>query len=439
MKYNKIKKKFILFFLKKKHKFFKSLPIVNKDKNKLLFINSGINQFKKIFLGEKKINYTRIVNIQKCIRITGKHNDLNLVGKDTYHHTLFEMLGTWSIGSYNIKKAIKYAWELITKVYKIPKKNIYVTVFKGDKKKGLKKDIITYKYWTKFINKKKILFFGYKYNFWKINNFSLCGPSTEIHIDTRFNKKKYYNVNPYKFINKNNKNFIELWNLVNIKYLINKEKITKNKKILSDNYIDTGMGLERLCMILQHKKSTYDTDIFKSLISKIEKILNIKYKTNKYYDILIRIITDHIRSIFIIMYNNIIPTSNKYGYVLRKLIRRCLIYTYKYLNIKKIFLYKLILIVNKIFFYKKKNKKIIKIKSLLKNEEIFFFKSLNNNIKLMKKYLNNILIKKNIVDDKDIMQIYSTYGINYFIIKKYCKKNNFKIVKFEKINKLIEL
>lgn len=430
MKYNKIKKKFIIFFKKKKHKIYNSLPIINKDNSKLLFINSGINQFKNYFLGTKKSKYTKIANIQKCIRITGKHNDLKSVGKDNYHHTMFEMLGNWSIGNYNIKKAIKYAWELITKIYKISKNKIYVTIFKGNKNYKLKKDIESYKYWKKLIDKNKILFFGIKHNFWKIENFNLCGPSTEIHVDIRNNNKKGINL-----VNKNNKYVIELWNIVNIKYIIKNNKIYKNKNLLSNKYIDTGMGLERLCMILQNKKSTYDTDIFKLIINKIEKILNIKYKNNKTHDILIKIISDHIRSIFIIMYNDILPNNNKYGYILRKLIRRCLIYVYKYLNFKRPFLYKLIPTVYKNFYNKINNKIIIYIKNILKQEEVFFYKSIKKNIKLMSVYLKH----KKYIDKKLILYIYSTYGIYYFLIKKFAIKNNIKIEKFKKIKNFIEL
>ncbi|MDH3004654.1 MAG: alanine--tRNA ligase-related protein [Candidatus Shikimatogenerans sp. JK-2022] len=434
MKYNKIKKKFINFFLKKKHKIYNSSSIINKDNTKLLFINSGINKFKNYFLGIKTPKYKTIANIQKCIRITGKHNDLKSVGKDNYHHTMFEMLGNWSIGKYNMKKAIKYAWYLITKIYNIPKDKIYITVFKGDKKNKLKKDIVSYKYWQKFINKKRILLFGLKYNFWKIDNFNLCGPSTEIHIDIR---KRHSKIKGENLVNKNNKNLIELWNIVNIKYIIKNKKIIPNKNLLSNNYIDTGMGLERLCMILQNKKSTYDTDIFKNIIKKIENILNIKYKNNKIYDVIIKIVADHIRTIFLILYNGIFPDNNKYGYVLRKLIRRCLIYVYKFLNIKKPFLFKLIYYIYKFNYNKKPNKKVKFIKYKLKLEEQFYYNSIKNNIKLLKIFIkkNNI----NFIDKKLILYIYTTYGLNYFLIKRIAKKINLKIEKFKYINKFIEL
>ncbi|WGH25096.1 MAG: alanine--tRNA ligase-related protein [Candidatus Shikimatogenerans bostrichidophilus] len=430
MKYNKIKKEFFSFFKKKNHKIYKSYPIINKDNSKLFFINSGINQFKKFFLGKKKIKYTKIANIQKCIRITGKHNDLKSVGKDNYHHTLFEMLGNWSIGNYDIKKAIKYAWILLTKIYKICKKRIYVTIFKGNKNYKLKKDIETYKYWKKFVNKKHILFFGLKENFWKIDNFKLCGPCTEIHVDIRNNKSKNINNKKgYKLINKNNKYVIELWNIVNIKYLIKNNKIYKNNNLLSNNFIDTGMGIERLSMILQKKQSTYDTDIFKKIIKRIEEILNIKYKINKNHDFLIKLLSDHIRSIFIIFYNNIAPNNKKYGYILRKLIRRCLIFVYKILNINTPFLFKLIKIVYKNFYKKIILKKLIIIENKLKKEEIFFYKNIKDNIKLMDSYLKqekNIL-KNKYIKKKTILYIYSTYGIPFFIIKNYAHKHNLKI------------
>ncbi|WGH28191.1 MAG: alanine--tRNA ligase-related protein [Candidatus Shikimatogenerans bostrichidophilus] len=312
--------------------------------------------------------------------MTGKNNDLNMVGHDNLHHTMFEMMGNWSFGKYSLSKAIKLAWELLTEKYKIPKKKIYVTIFKGDKKKNLKFDKESYNTWKKLISKKRIIFFNKKYNFWKINNFNLCGPSTEIHIDIRNNNN---NKSFKKLINKDNNSIIELWNIVNIKYYIYKKKIYKNKNFLSNKYIDTGMGFERLCMIIQNKKSTYDTDIFKFIINKIEKILNIKYGINKYNDILIKIISDHIRTIYYSILEGIKPNNKKNGYIIRKLIRRSLIYSYKYINKSKPFLFKII----PIFFKGKKNKYINYIK-ILKNEEKIFL------------MLKNYLIIKKIIKKK---------------------------------------
>ncbi|WGH25644.1 MAG: alanine--tRNA ligase-related protein [Candidatus Shikimatogenerans bostrichidophilus] len=440
MKYNKIKKIFIEYFKNKKHKIYKSLSIVNKDKSNLMFINSGIIQFKKYFLGIKNPKYLRIANIQKCIRITGKSSDLKLVGYDNYHHTMFEMLGNWSFGDYSLKLAIKYALELIIKKYKISKDNIYITIFKGNKFNNLVKDYESYNICKKLINKKNILFFGLKHNFWKIDNFNLCGPSVEIHIDIR-NKKLKKKILGYKLINKNNKYLIELWNIVNIKYLIKNNIIYKNNNKLSNNFIDTGMGLERLCMILQKKKSTYDTDLFKPIIKKIEKILLIKYKKNNKYDLVIKIVSDHIRSIFIIMLNDIKPNNKKHGYIIKKLIRRSLIYTYKYLNFKKPFLFKLINIVYKTFYKKKKNNKIKIIKLYLKKEEKLFFLSLKKNIKIMKKliYINYLKLNKKFIDKKFIYFLYETYGLFYFIIKKYIIKKKLILEIKKNINNNIEI
>ncbi|MDH3004853.1 MAG: alanine--tRNA ligase-related protein [Candidatus Shikimatogenerans sp. JK-2022] len=419
-KYNKIKKIFINFFKKKSHKIIKSFSIINKDKSDLMFINSGINPLKNYFLGFKKIKNKRIANIQKCIRLDSKNNDLEKIGKDNLHHTMFEMLGNWSIGDYDIKKAIKYSFFFLTKILKISKKKIYITVFKGEKKLNLKKDKISYNFWKKFINKKKIFFLNKKDNFWKINKFNLCGPSTEIYINIK-NKK----INNKKdFLKNKKKNYlIELWNIVNIKYIIKNKKILKNTNILSKNFIDTGMGLERLCMILQKKKSTFEIDLFLKIIKKIEKILKIKYKENKKKDILINIIADHIRTIILILNEDIKPSNNKLGYILRKLIRRILIKNYKYLNYKRPFLYKLVNFVYILIFNKKNKKKIKKIKKNLKKEEIFYFKSLKHNLKLVKKFSINFLkIKKNKIDKKLFDNIFSTYGIPYFLSKKFFKK-----------------
>ncbi|WGH26010.1 MAG: alanine--tRNA ligase-related protein [Candidatus Shikimatogenerans bostrichidophilus] len=441
MKYNKIKNKFLNFFKKEGHKIFKSSSIINKNNknNKLMFVNSGINQFINFFF-KKKPKYLKIANIQKCIRITGKHNDFNVVGYDNLHHTMFEMLGSWSFGIYSQKKAIKLAWILITKIYKISKKKIYVTIFKGDKKKKLDFDYYSYNVWKKLINKDNILFFGYNNNFWKIDNFNLCGPSTEIHIDISNNNNNKKKIK--QLISKNNNDIIELWNIVNIKYIIKNNIIYKNKKIYSNKYIDTGMGLERLCMIIQNKKSTYDTDIFYPIIKKIEKILLIKYGINKEIDIVIKIISDHIRSIFFIILDGIKPNNKKSGYIVRKLIRRCLIYSYKYLYIKKPFLYKLLSVLFKIFYknynynIKKYKYNLYKLKKILKKEETKYFIFLFRNIKFVKKYIINKLInKKKKINKNLIYYFYDTYGIYYFLIKKICLKLNIKIEKFKKINK----
>ncbi|WGH27037.1 MAG: alanine--tRNA ligase-related protein [Candidatus Shikimatogenerans bostrichidophilus] len=446
MKYNKIKNIFLKFFKKKKHKIFKSSSIINKNKKniKLMFINSGINQFLDYF-SKKKKKYNKIANIQKCIRITGKNNDLNMVGYDNLHHTMFEMMGNWSFGSYSQEKAIKLAWELITKKYKISKKKIYVTIFKGDKKNNLDFDYKSYNTWKKLINKNNILFFGIKHNFWKIDNFNFCGPSTEIHIDIRkYNKK---NILGKLLVNKNNNSIIELWNIVNIKYLIKNNIIYKNKNLLSDKYIDTGMGFERLCMIIQNKQSTYETDIFLPIIKKIEKILYIKYGINNKTDIVIKIISDHIRSIFFSILDGIKPNNKKNGYIIRKLIRRSLIYSYKYLFIKKPFLYKILPTLFKLYYnnyYYDNNKYYFLLKKnikILKNEENKFFLFLKKNYLIVKKILLKKNKKKKIkIDKKIIYNIFDTYGIYYFLIKKICLKYNIKIINFNKINnKIIEL
>ncbi|BDT61598.1 MAG: hypothetical protein RDO_1260 [Flavobacteriales endosymbiont of Rhyzopertha dominica] len=430
MNYNKIKKIFLNFFKHKKHKILKSLSIINNNKeySNLMFVNSGVNKFIDYFLNIKKSKYLKIANIQKCIRITGKNNDLKSIGYDNFHHTMFEMLGNWSFGKYSQKTAILLAWELITKKYKISKNDIYITIFKGDKKNNLKFDYNSYNICKKLVNKNNILFFGYKYNFWKIENFKLCGPCTEFHVDIRNNNDKINKLGKYLINKKNNNNVIELWNIVNIKYIIdNNNNIIKNNNPLSNNYIDTGMGLERLCMILQNKKSTYEIDIFIPIIKKIEKILSIKYKNNKKFDIIIKIISDHIRTIFFILLEGIIPNNKKEGYIVRKLIRRSLIYTYKYININSPFLYKILPILFKIFKIKK-NKNIINI---LYNEEKNYFLILKKNIYLVYKIINNKILnfKLNFIDYKLLLYFYETYGLYYFIIKKIAIKLNINIIK----------
>ncbi|WP_343154659.1 alanine--tRNA ligase [Buchnera aphidicola (Pseudoregma panicola)] len=408
IKYNEIKKIFLNFFKKHGHKIIKEGSIIPKKDKTLLFTNAGMNQFKEYFLGKKNIKYNKIVTSQTCIRTGGKHNDIKQVGMTSHHHTSFNMLGNFSFGSYSKEKAILYAWKLLTnkKYFNLEKKKLFITVNY--------KDMETYKIWLNIIKiSKKNIKISKKNssdNFWEMGKTGPCGPSTEIFY------KKYYTKNKKKI-----KYFVEIWNIVFIQY----NKIKKNKFVkLKHLYIDTGMGLERITYILQKKSSTYEIDIFKNIRKKIIKIS----KSKKICKKSINIIIDHIRTANFIMSEGIIPSNKYQGYILRKIIRRIIIYGYN-INIKIPFLYTLIKEIikdNKNKIYKKK------IKKILENEEKIFKNTINSGFKYLKK---NIL-KKNI-NEKKIFYLYDTLGFPINTSIKECKKNNIKINK-KKILKIIE-
>ena len=284
MNSSEIRNKFLNFFKSKKHKIVSSSPIVCKDDPSLMFVNAGMVAFKDYFLGNKKPTQLRIANTQKCLRVSGKHNDLEEVGHDTYHHTFFEMLGNWSFGDYFKEESIQWAWELLTKVYKIPAEDLYVTVYKGSEEDNLSIDKETYEIWSNIIPKNKIILCGKKDNFWEMGSQGPCGPCSEIHVDLR-DKIEKSKVSAVELVNKDNPKVIELWNLVFIQYERKSDGVLIN---LPKKHIDTGMGLERLSMVLQGVSSNYDTDIFTGVIKEIEKISNSKYGDNEQKDISIR-------------------------------------------------------------------------------------------------------------------------------------------------------
>ena len=284
---------FLEFFSQKLHQIVKSAPIVVKNDPTLMFTNAGMNQFKDIFLGTKNPNSKRYTDTQKCLRASGKHNDLDDVGHDTYHHTMFEMLGNWSFGDYYKKEAIEWAWELLTEHYKIPKDRLYVTVFGGNKADGLELDAEAEKEWKKWIDKDRILHFGKKDNFWEMGNVGPSGPCSEIHVDIRSDEERK-KVDGKELVNADHPEVIEIWNLVFIQY---NRMADKSLEPLKDKHIDTGMGFERLCMVLQDVKSNYDTDVFTPIIREIETITDTDYGKEEKVDVAIRVISDHVRAV----------------------------------------------------------------------------------------------------------------------------------------------
>ena len=406
MKSFEIRKKFFDFFESKGHKIVSSAPMVIKNDPSLMFTNAGMNQFKDFFLGNDKSDFSRIANTQKCLRVSGKHNDLEEVGIDTYHHTFFEMLGNWSFGDYFKKEAIKWAWELLTEVYKIDSSLLYVTIFQGDNKDNLDQDQESYSYWKQIIPENKILLGSKKDNFWEMGDQGPCGPCTEIHIDLRSSKEKAL-VSGSELVNKDHPEVIELWNIVFIEF--NRLADSSLQK-LKQKHVDTGMGFERLCMVLQNKKSNYDSDIFILLIKQIETKTNKKYGNHEKVDIAIRVISDHVRTIFFAISDGQLPNNNGPGYVIRRILRRAVRYYYTFLDIKEPFLFSLINSVSQELgeTFPELLKQESFAKRVIKEEEIAFLKTLNQGLTLLDQLIASS--KTKIIDGFKVFQLYDTFG-----------------------------
>ncbi|WP_185877916.1 alanine--tRNA ligase [Blattabacterium cuenoti] len=437
MEYEKIKNIFIDFFKKKKHKIYPSFPIcLNNDNSSNLFVNSGMNHFKDYFLGHKIPYYPRVANIQRCIRVTGKHNDFEQVGYDNYHHTMFEMMGNWSFGDYSREKAIEWAWELLINVYGISKNDIYITIFQGDDKDKLSLDKESLKYWRSFIHKDHILFFGKKDNFWEMGDHGPCGPCTEIHVDLRNNKEKSKLLGK-NLINKNHPKVIEIWNIVFIEY---SRKLDSKLESLPIKHVDTGMGLERLCMVLQNKSSSYQTDIFFPIIDYINNyIKNNFYKTlNLQQNISIQIVVDHLRAIIFSIYDGQIPSNKESGYIVRKILRRAIIHVYFYLKIKIPFIYIFADLIIKKFLPKNINKKKYII-NIIRDEESSFINVIKNGCKKISHIIKyNKEKKEKIIDGNVIFKLHDTYGFPIEISKILIKKHNLLIDEKTFKKKLLE-
>lgn len=312
--------------------------MVVKDDPTLMFTNAGMNQFKEIFLGNKPPRYTRIANTQKCLRVSGKHNDLEEVGHDTYHHTMFEMLGNWSFGDYFKKEAISWAWELLTQVYKIPKEILYVTVFEGDTDDKLSADQESLAYWKAYIPEDRILYGSKKDNFWEMGDTGPCGPCSEIHADIRPEKEKQA-IAGRELVNTGHPLVIEIWNLVFIEF---NRKADNSLQALPNKHVDTGMGFERLCMVLQNKQSNYETDVFQPIITQISKLSGKAYGLDQATDIAMRVIADHLRAVSFAIADGQLPSNVKAGYVIRRILRRAVRYAFTFLGQDEPFVYKLV-------------------------------------------------------------------------------------------------
>ena len=427
-----IRKAFFSFFMSKKHNIENSAAMVVKNDPTLMFTNAGMNQFKDIFLDFEIPKNKRVANSQKCLRVSGKHNDLEEVGVDTYHHTMFEMLGNWSFGDYFKKEAIEWSWELFTEVYNIDKNRLYVTVFEGDKKDGTQLDLESYKIWEKLVSKNQILNFGKKDNFWEMGGQGPCGPSSEIHIDLR-NEEEILKTPGKDLVNQDHPQVVELWNLVFIEFNRNSRGLLTS---LNKKHVDTGMGLERLAMVLQNKTSNYDTDIFKPLIENLEQISQKKYmsgsksKKQETLNIAFRVIVDHLRAVSFSITDGQLPSNSGAGYVIRRILRRAIRYGYQFLDFREPFIYSLVpKLANNfsgVFDELKKNQEFIT--KIIQEEEISFFRTLSDGIKKMQEIvINQSKNKDQVISGKLAFELYDRYGFPLDLTQLIASENNLKI------------
>ncbi|SHJ03684.1 alanyl-tRNA synthetase [Mesonia phycicola] len=406
MKSKEIRAQFLTFFESKKHEIVSSAPMVMKNDPTLMFTNAGMNQFKEYFLGNATPKNARVTDTQKCLRVSGKHNDLEEVGKDTYHHTMFEMLGNWSFGDYFKKEAIAWAWELLTEVYKINPDNLYVTVFEGDDADGTGKDEEAYNFWKAIVPENQILLGNKKDNFWEMGDQGPCGPASEIHIDIRSEEEKA-KISGKELVNQDHPQVVEIWNLVFMQY---NRKADGSLVELPNKHIDTGMGFERLCMVMQGVQSNYDTDVFTPLIREIETITNSTYGKEEETDIAIRVIADHVRAVAFAIADGQLPSNNGAGYVIRRILRRAIRYGFTFLNTKEPFIYKLVetlsLQMKETFPEIQKQKNLCE--NVIKEEENSFLRTLDQGLVLLDQIIQNADSKE--ISGKKAFELYDTYG-----------------------------
>ena len=406
---SEIRQAFKDFFVSKQHTIVSSAPMVVKNDPTLMFTNAGMNQFKDIFLGNEPVKYPRVANSQKCLRVSGKHNDLEEVGHDTYHHTMFEMLGNWSFGDFFKKEAIEWAWEFLVDVMKLDADRLYATVFEGSDDDGLARDDEAAGYWERFLPKERILNGNKKDNFWEMGDVGPCGPCSEIHIDLRDDDERA-KLSGDKLVNADHPLVIEVWNLVFIQF---NRMSDASLKLLPAKHVDTGMGFERLCMAVQGKKSNYDTDVFQTIIKAIGDISGHAYGTKEETDIAMRVIADHVRTIAFSITDGQLPSNNKAGYVIRRILRRAVRYGYTFLGQRNAFMYKLIVTLIEVMgdAYPELKAQEDLITKVLREEEESFLRTLETGIKLLDKIIADTLSNNyKVINGKIAFELYDTYG-----------------------------
>ncbi|MDX2360307.1 MAG: alanine--tRNA ligase [Crocinitomicaceae bacterium] len=436
---SEIRQAFFDYFESKGHSIVPSAPMVVKDDPTLMFINAGMNQFKDYFLGNAVPKNRRLANTQKCLRVSGKHNDLEEVGVDTYHHTMFEMLGNWSFGDYFKEEAIEWAWDLLTEVYKIPVNRLYVTVFEGDESDGVPRDDESITIWKKYIAEDRIILASKKDNFWEMGDIGPCGPCSEIHVDLRSDDDRNAQ-DGRSLVNEDHPQVIEIWNNVFMQF---NRKANGSLEPLPETHVDTGMGLERLAMALQGKQSNYDTDLFQTLIAHMEKVSGVKYGEKEETDIALRVIADHVRAIAFSIADGQLPSNTGAGYVIRRILRRAIRYGYQTLGLKEPFLAELAGTLAELMGnpFTELNQQKVLIQKVIKEEELSFFRTLEQGLRrvdmiieemksgevLMSNGDISFSSRKKIIDGTIVFELYDTYGFPVDLTSLIARENGLLI------------
>lgn len=421
-----IRKAFLDFFISKQHTIVDSAPMVVKNDPTLMFTNAGMNQFKDIFLGNQPATSVRVADTQKCLRVSGKHNDLEEVGHDTYHHTMFEMLGNWSFGDYFKEDAINWAWEFLHDKMGIPADRMYATVFEGSKDDNLALDEEAQGLWLKHLPADRVLMGNKKDNFWEMGDTGPCGPCSEIHVDLRDDSERA-KIPGRELVNQSNPQVIEIWNLVFIQF---NRKADGRLEELPAKHVDTGMGFERLCMALQGKKSNYDTDVFQSTIGELSALCGIKYGDSEKTDIAMRVIADHLRAISFAIADGQLPSNNKGGYVIRRILRRAVRYGYTFLGFREAFIFKLVEVLKENMgdaFPELKAQQVL-IEKVMKEEEESFLRTLSTGIKLLDDIIEKAkAANKTVIEGKDAFTLYDTFGFPLDLTELIARENEMTV------------
>ncbi len=420
-----IRTNFLEFFRGKDHKIVPSAPMVIKNDPSLMFTNAGMNQFKEFFLGHSKATDKRVADTQKCLRVSGKHNDLEEVGKDTYHHTMFEMMGNWSFGDYFKKEAINWAWEFLTDVCKIEKDRLYVSVFEGSEDADqLEMDTESYDYWKDILSEDRIIKGNKKDNFWEMGDQGPCGPSSEIHVDIRSDSERK-KVDGASLVNQDHPQVVEIWNLVFIQY---NRKSNGQLEQLPEKHVDTGMGFERLCMVLQGVQSNYDTDLFRPIIKEIETITNTTYGKDEETDIAIRVIADHLRAVSFSIADGQLPSNTGAGYVIRRILRRAVRYGFTFLGTREPFIHHLVNeLYNTMDAFPELREQYQLIENVIREEEQSFLKTLDQGLGLLDEVVSRSKDKK--IDGEKAFELYDTYGFPFDLTSLILEEKGYSIDK----------